>query len=403
MRLWRIGRPKRITSVPRRILVIQLDHLGDAVLSSPLFPRLRRSFPDSRIDVLASLSNHAVFEADPRVDRVFIAERNWFERRPGDWALGSAVWQLGRRLRNEYYDLGIDVRGDILTVLVMTLAGIPRRAGWAMGGGGFLLTDVAEWIPNRHEVRSRLALIEAVTGPSDEPARASVHVDDVERVRVAGMLQDSWREKPRKLKVPTGIEGRSSGRRFSATFEDQPDSGEHDGWESPLLAVHLGAGTAAKRWPLRFWKTLIDRFLDDGWRIVVVGGVDDIDAAASLAPHENLRDWTGKLGVTATTALLERADLFLGVDSGPAHLAACAGVTSVVLFSGTNRASQWRPWSRRSLVLSHDVPCRPCHHKTCPLVDHPCMTGLTPDRVYRAALRWSRRVNRGEPVHVPFR
>jgi len=403
MRLWRVGRPRRQGVEPKRILVVQLDHLGDAVLSSPLFPRLRASYPDARIDVLASLSNHAIFEADPRVDRVFVAERNWFERRPGDWALGSAVWRLGRRLREEHYDLGIDVRGDILTVLVMTLAGIPRRAGWAMGGGGFLLTDVAAWVPNRHEVRSRLALIETITGPSDEPCRVSVHVEDVERVRIADMLHDAWREPPQKSLVQNTIARHATSRWRGDALDDPPDAGEYDAQESPLLAVHLGAGTAAKRWPLRSWKTLIARFLEDGWRVIVVGGVEDMDAAASLEPHPNLRDWTGKLGVTETTALLERAELFLGVDSGPAHLAACAGVTSVVLFSGTNRTAQWRPWSRRSLVLSHDVPCRPCHHKTCPLVGHPCMTGLTPDRVYRAALRWSRRVNRGEPVHVPFR
>jgi ADP-heptose:LPS heptosyltransferase len=175
------------------------------------------------------------------------------------------------------------------------------------------------------------------------------------------------------------------------------------GDDPPLLAVHLGAGTAAKRWPLASWQVLIGRFLGDGWRVIVVGGGEDSEAAKSLQQHPGLRDWTGRLSVTETTALLERADLFLGVDSGPAHLASCAGVTSVVLFSGTNRSAQWRPWSRRSLVLKHDVLCRPCHHKTCPLSNHPCMTGLTPDRVYRAAIRWSSRVNRGEPIHVPFR
>ena len=74
----------------------------------------------------------------------------------------SAVWGLGRILRRERYDLGIDVRGDILTVLVLALAGIPRRVGWAMGGGGFLLTDLTRWIPGRHEVGSRLALLDRI-------------------------------------------------------------------------------------------------------------------------------------------------------------------------------------------------------------------------------------------------
>ncbi len=160
------------------------------------------------------------------------------------------------------------------------------------------------------------------------------------------------------------------------------------GAEAPLLAVHLGAGMAAKRWPAAHWQTLLARFLDDGWRVVLVGGSEDTPVATGMTAHPNLRDWTGRLTVPQTAAFLERADLFVGSDSGPAHLAACAGIASVVLFSGTNRPGQWRPWSRRSLVLRHNVPCRPCHQKECPLADHPCMAGLKPERVYREAKRW---------------
>ena len=162
-------------------MLVQLDHLGDAVLTSPLVERLHAGYPEARIDVLASPSNREVFESDPRVRRVHLAERSWFERRRGNWALGSAVWSLGRSLRPARYDLGIDVRGDILTVLVLALAGIPRRLGWAMGGGGFLLTDVALWVPGRHEVSSRLALLERLEIPNDRPARVSLHVGDRDR------------------------------------------------------------------------------------------------------------------------------------------------------------------------------------------------------------------------------
>ena len=112
-----------------RILVVQLDHLGDAVLSTPLIAELRAAYPEAAIDVLASPSNHEVFEADPNVNRVWVAERTWFERRPDRWALLTAVWSLGRSLRGMGYDLGIDVRGDVLTVLVLALAGV--RAGSA--------------------------------------------------------------------------------------------------------------------------------------------------------------------------------------------------------------------------------------------------------------------------------
>ena len=131
---------------------------------------------------------------------------------------------------------------------------------------------------------------------------------------------------------------------------------------------------------------------------MIVGGPDDVGAAHGFPASAELVDWTGGLTVTQTAALLERADMFIGADSGPSHLAASAGIPSVILFSGTNRVGQWRPWSRRSLVIRHAVPCGPCHQKICPLSDHPCLTELDPDRVYRAATRWWSWLHRKEPT-----
>ena len=390
---------------PRSILLIQLDHMGDALLTSPMLPRLRAAYPNARIDVLASPSNRAIFEADPQVDRVIVAEKNWFARGAKGRSLGSAVWRLGMTLRRERYDLGIDVRGDVLTVFVMAIAGVKRRVGWAMGGGGFLLTDVAKWVPGRHEVRSRMALLDCLGLVETEPPRVSVGIGDDDRIRIADLLREAWPDRSRNRSVGALALGRfdseSRARSRSTTeFDAEQLHAGRFGEEAPLLAVHLGAGTPAKRWPQRHWRSLISRFLRDGWRVVVVGGREDVELASALPEHPLLRDWTGLLAVTETAALLERADLFLGSDSGPAHLAACAGVPSVILFSGTNRVRQWRPWSRRSLVLRRRVSCRPCHHKICPLADHPCLAGLGPDRVYRAARAWWARLHGEEAPHA---
>ncbi len=249
----------------------------------------------------------------------------------------------------------------------------------------------------------------------------SVFVSDQDRARVARMLRESCRRPATPTRKAArrpiaSLVASATASRTDLGGDDRPSSSEtisNDGepdWlhagrfgaSAPLLAVHLGAGTPAKRWPIGHWDDLLGQFLRDGWRVVVVGGTDDSGLAATLTPHDELKDWTGRLAVTETTALLERADLFLGSDSGPAHLASCAGVPSVVLFSGTNRVGQWRPWSRRSLVLRHDVACNPCHRKVCPLADHPCMTALTPDRVYKATRRWWARLHRSESPHAPI-
>ena len=82
---------------------------------------------------------------------------------------------------------------------------------------------------------------------------------------------------------------------------------------------------------------------------------------------------------------MQRADLFIGADSGPAHLAASVACPVIALFSGTNSAAQWRPWGEHVKVLRHSVPCSPCHRTSCVFAAHPCMSGLLPEVVLQAA------------------
>ncbi len=241
---------------------------------------------------------------------------------------GRPCARSGWPLRAGRYDLGIDVRGDILSVCVLALAGVKRRLGWTMGGGGFLLTDVAEWVPGRHEVRSRLALLDRLEIGGDPTARIAVPTSDSDRVRVAQRLGTAWPERGASPHV-TAKAGRSSRSSVATALAgpaprsrvawDEPDwlHAGRFGEESPLLAVHLGAGTSAKRWPVGHWQDLIRKFLADGWRIILVGGVDDVDVAARIAPHGRLRDWTGQLRLTETAALARASRLLHRLRLGP--------------------------------------------------------------------------------------
>src|SRR4029077_16046934 len=94
--------------------------------------------------------------------------------------------------------------------------------------------------------------------------------------------------------------------------------------------------------------------------------------------------WTGKLSLAELAALIERANVFVGADSGPAHLAAAVGPRAVVLSTGPNRPQQWRPYGPRVTVVRHLVACSPCQREVCPWGDHPCMRGLRPESVAQA-------------------
>lgn len=375
--LLRLLRPVPPDSHVRRILIVQLDHLGDAVMTSSMLPLLKRNWPEATIDVLASVANADAFRACRLVDQVHVADRNWFERRSGCWAMLTAAWSLGRRMKSGRYDLGIDVRGDILSIFLLVLARIPLRVGWAMGGGGFWLTHVGRWRPGRHEVLSRMELLRAlgIETPERDAIRLDLAISDDDRAAADRHLSRLWT--PHQW-LQTCVRGDYLHRKPTTLTQ-------------PLAVVHPIAGTQAKRWPIAYWMRLVSGLRDEGFFVAVIGATEDKALTEMLRRQSGVIDLAGTLAVPETLALLERAELFIGVDSGPAHLAAVTNTRSVVLFSGTNHPAQWRPWSKNVLGLRHRVSCSPCHRKLCPLADHPCMTGLSPERVLKLAVRWRNR------------
>ena len=352
---WRCARHRsgECAAAPvRSILLVQLDHLGDALLTAAVLPDLRRRFPHARLEVLAAPWNREVFEASPQVDRVHLSRWNRFAGgwRPG-WFLATLAW--GWRLRRRF-DVAIDVRGEFPQAALLWLTGARRRLGWDCGGGGFLLTDRAAFLPGRPEIESRLALLSLL---GVKPGR-----------RVSS--QRPW--------FDPGHEARLRVNRRLATLGDE---------QAPLVVLHVGGGSPAKRWPPAHWQELMGRLLVEyGARIVLIGSLSERTIARAVTGGRawpQVLDYVGRLSLRETAALIEQADLLTGGDSGPAHLAAAVGTAAIVLFSGTNRVRQWRPWGRRVYIARHRVSCSPCHRRKCPLAGHPCMTELTPEAVMR--------------------
>jgi ADP-heptose:LPS heptosyltransferase len=341
-------------SIPReaaRVLVVQLDHLGDAVMTTSILPALRRQFPQAQIDVLAAPWNGDVFAGRTEIHRIYLSRHNRF-RRGGAWLWPFSLVYWACHLRRRRYDVAIDVRGDFTIGLLMRLSGARRRVGWPCAGGGFLLTDRVDYVAGRHEVESRHAVLRALGVEVRHPAAPTfAPTTDADRF-ITHMLGDFRR----------GVR--------------------------PLLVFHIGAGTAAKTWPAEHWRELIGRSIVElDARILLVGGGSEVDTARAITHDQfwpGVMDWTGRLTLDHLAALARRASLFVGADSGPAHLAAAAGAEVLVLFSGAADPRQWRPWGDRVRVLKHDVPCAPCFLRNCRFAAHPCLTELLPTAVVEA-------------------
>lgn len=344
----------------RRILLIQLDHLGDAIITTSMLPALRRRFPQAVVDVLAAPWNAEVFAVRREAGRIHVSRRNRFARSAERflWPLATAYWAW--KLRARRYDLALDVRGDFSVALLMFGAGIPRRIGWNCAGGGFLLTDGVPYVRARPEIDSRREMLRVLGVSTSAASQAVPH----------------W-------------EPNAASESFVRHL-----AGEFGRGERPLFVFHLGAGTAAKTWPIEHWRELLGRsILDFDARVILVGGRGDVRTARELTQEmfwPNVMDWTDRLTLDQLAALCRRAALFVGADSGPAHLAAAVGAKVVVLFSGTNDANQWRPVGDDVTVVRREVACAPCYAVRCPLRTHPCMRDLTPTDVVAAIERTTR-------------
>ncbi len=334
---------------PRRILLVQFDHLGDAVITTAMFGPLKQRFPDARIDVLAAPWNREIFDGASHVDRVEVCRHNRFAAGGGlAWIPATLAW--GLRLRRRRYDLVIDVRGEFPHNVLLWLTGARRRLGWASGGGGFLLTDKPTFVANRPEAESRAALLGCLGIGCDES------------------LQPTFQ--PSRMAENTAE---------SAWNELRPEA------DGVRVVLHVGAGTSAKRWPVEHWRSLLERLAPRGHALVaLVGSVSDQQSARAIlgaSPSAHVADWTGRFSVDELAAIVQQADVLVGSDSGPAHLAAAVRTPVIVLFSGTNRVEQWRPCGTFVRTVRSEVSCSPCHRKACPIAGHPCMRGIQPDDV----------------------
>ncbi len=307
-------------SSPQKILVIRRDSMGDGVLTLPAIQALRKRFPAARIDFLVS----------PAVQELF----HYFFP---DSKIGT-VDSPQEKLRQEHYDLGIDFRGDLRNIFLMNKLGIQRKWGRGGTGGGFLLERERNPLFEEHEVLANLALIQ------DAPPPVSVQ------------------------------------------FPELPVRSNENLNRKRQVVIHAGAGYASKRWPA-------ERFIQVARGIGRKKGIPVFIGSAEerklIDPHWNLldveyRDLMGKTSFEGLMKVIGEGDLFLGNDSGPAHLAALLGRKLVVVFSGTNRWRQWAPWSEHLRMIHRPVPCSPCEETICPLKRQHCLEDISAEEVLHA-------------------
>lgn len=158
----------------------------------------------------------------------------------------------------------------------------------------------------------------------------------------------------------------------------------------PFIAINVGTKMPIKDWGIDNWVKLISELSKEfqEYKLVVVG-VDE----ESLLAEKCLNAWAGnglnlcgKSSPRVSAAILKKAKLFIGHDSGPMHLAACVGTQCVAVFSCINQPKQWFPRGEDNRVLMPQTKCVSSGIKTCSNPDQKCILTITPSEVKNAVM-----------------
>ncbi len=307
---------------PRRILVIRLQHHGDVLLTTPIFSALKRRFPGVEVDALVYAETVPMLAANPDLATVWALPRR-AQIRSGRTRL-AALGKLLIDIRRRRYDWVLHLNDQWPGAVIAAVSGARVRFSHEMDKRDIWLWRAifnhrAREDHSRHTVESNLAVLSAL-GVDVDPAQArctmAIAPGD------AALVRD----------------------RLTA-------AGVSDGY----VLVHPTSRWFFKCWEDDRFAEVISALLRSGRRVVLTAAPDRremelIEALLARVAEPGLVSLAGQLTLPQLAAAIAGADLFIGVDSVPMHMAAALDVPIVALF-GPTHVHRWRPWSKSAEVI----------------------------------------------------
>jgi ADP-heptose:LPS heptosyltransferase len=347
------------------ILVVKLATIGDLLLATPALRALRETYPQARIDLLVTPASAGLLDDWEVIDRVIVLDKYLFDypqqvlKNPLNLLKLRPLWRDLRGGRGGRYDAVILMHhltlffGRLKHQTLMRATGAKWRVGLDNGHGRFLNVRVKDkGFGAMHEADYCLALAEAA-GASTHDKRLTVPLSDAERQEARRLVHGE--------DLPITVAPGETNRMASCA-------------PRPIIAMHPGSGgySTARRWaPLRFAQLADTLYRDFGGQLLLVGGPEEGELhqqiTGMMQSNMPARSLAGKVSIKVTAAVLELADLFIGNDAGPMHLAAAVGTPTVAIF-GLSNDRAWGPYTggapgRQATVVKLDLPCMPCFYR----------------------------------------
>ncbi|RMG00600.1 MAG: putative lipopolysaccharide heptosyltransferase III, partial [Nitrospirae bacterium] len=344
----------------RKILVMKFRHIGDVLLTTPVFESLRTHLPQAEIHALVNSGTEEMLTHNPFIDKVLTYNRDIKRLSP----LRRLLEELRflRFISSQGYDLTIDLTGGDRPAVISLVSGAQKRIGVDPRGKGFpgkrwLYTATKTIDYETHVVLQNLSVLEPLGIAPEKTDLYFIIPEDAER-RVMEILAEK-------------------GYQSSA----------------PLVHIHPTSRWFFKCWPPSFTGSIIDFLINKGMQVAITSSeeereirlINDILNQVKTGRETSKKrvfNLSGILNLKELGAVSKRADLFFGIDSAPMHIAAAVGTPVIALF-GPTRAFNWGPWPRGARgvspykhkrgiqrggphkVIQLDWPCIPCDRDGC--------------------------------------
>jgi heptosyltransferase III len=342
----------------QRVLIYRLGSLGDSVVALPCYHLIARAFPKAERRLLTNIPIHAKAPAAAAV--------------LGDSGLVQAYIQYPIRMRSPRQILA--VRAEIRKFQPQVLIYLSSLRGFRAAQRDRLffracgIRSLIGFPESSQDCERRILLDTAALEP--EAARLA------RAIRALGVVD---------LDDP----GNWNLRLNTAEIERAEEIKQRLG-PAPILAVSVGTKVPAKDWGEANWAALLTRLaiLLPQHRLVLIGAGEEaaVSERAAAAWGERCLNLCGSLTPRESAAVIRLADLFLGHDSGPMHLAAAVGVPCVAIFAALNIPRVWFPYGGRHRVIYHRTDCAGCELDICVEQKKKCILSITVEEVLAAVL-----------------
>ncbi len=339
-----------------KIIIIKLSAIGDVVHALPAVNIIKDKIPSAEVSWIVDKKASNVLEDHPSIDNLIVLPLSiWKENiKSNKVETFNEIINFFQNIRSFKYHYAIDLQGLFKSGLVTFLSGARYRIGYNDAREGSTLFYNKKFSPppeGTPVVERYIQLIEKSLGIKSNKVEFNLSFSQFEKEKIDVLL------------IEYGIE---NNRR--------------------IVVINPITSWLSKNWPLNLYSLLCDRLIDEyDCQVLLTGSAANTDEIDLIIEGMKNRAFNlcGRINLRELAELYKRADVFVGGDTGPMHIASAVDCPVVTIMGPTNPVRNG-PYGVKSIILQKEIDCINCWKRKCPLDHHNCMKQITVNEVFNA-------------------